>query len=159
MSGFEIIVAIVTVLIAIYGAGLSTYTHIARSRERRRVLKVSIKEGAVGLGGKLGDWSLIFAISNPGFMPIVLSSIALLLPDGKTVVFFRPQGTANLPHELAPGRQCQFWTGLFDLAVELSHQGYKGLVRLKLRVTDETDCEHLSKGYTLNIEQWSQTKS
>jgi hypothetical protein len=85
------VVTVVTALVAVYGAGLSTYTFFAKRRESRRLVKVELSRGILGTYPEVSH-VLLLSASNPGNRAVTLEGISFDLPDKRQVVLFKPDG-------------------------------------------------------------------
>lgn len=142
---------IVTALVALYAAGLSTYNFIMERRDKRPSLNVRLSYGALTLSDH-GQIVLLFNVSNAGSQPITLTSIGVRLNDKRTLYMPQLSGTASLPIELQPGQGRLFWMLPHVVAQSLHEQGYNGEQKVRAVCTDATGREHFSKSWTFNIE-------
>src|SRR5205807_2504081 len=92
-----------TAVIAIYGAGLSTYTFIMNRREKRRVLTVKANHALAPDSHGNAEELIIIGVSNPGFQNVTVVSVSIELPNRKQLVFPNPRSDKRIPHELTPG--------------------------------------------------------
>src|SRR5258708_38423807 len=74
---------IIPTVLAIYGAGLSTYIAFTARREKRHQLQVAISHGFLVAGPHLGPTRVMVVASNSGHRPIVLQSAGMRLLDGR----------------------------------------------------------------------------
>jgi hypothetical protein len=81
---------IVTALVAVYGAGLSTYTFYLNKKQTQRHLTITFSQGFRTFGARTSNIMLFFTIANPGFKPVVVNDPHLKLPDGSSIYFFPP---------------------------------------------------------------------
>ena len=67
---------IIVAVVAVYGAGLSTYNLIQSNKEKRRQISISIAgEYQPYLGGKrFEEQELLFTITNPGYRTVSIYS-------------------------------------------------------------------------------------
>lgn len=137
---------IVTAVVAVYGALLSTYNLYVSLREKRRKVSITFSEGLLTYSsGVLDEVMLFITISNPGFRSVSINAPYIKLPDNKTVVFPDPASNVSFPHELKEGKSCMLWTGRDNLAGMLLQKGYAGQIRLLAEVKDETGEVYSSK--------------
>ena len=142
---------IVIALVAIYAAGLSTYTFIQDKRDKRPLLKVRLTYGILDYVTR-GEIAMLFSMSNPGSRPVTVTSVCLLLPDKRTMVVRQLQGTAPLPVELQPGQGQTYWMLPRDVAQTLQKEGYRGVLNVRATCTDATGRDYHSKAGTFDIE-------
>jgi hypothetical protein len=135
----------VTVLVAGYGAVLSTYnTYISRKQSRHQI-KVKISFGWLTYGPNLGDDMVMTEASNPGHRAVTLTSVGFLLPDGRQLVLTFAQGSASLPHHLSEGTSITHWIPLIDLKRSIHEAKFAGKVKLRAFYNDAVGARHLSK--------------
>ena len=66
--------ALITALVALYGAALSTYTLVSSRHDKRRRVKVELSTGFLVHGPDLSTYMLFIGVSNPGHIPVTLQS-------------------------------------------------------------------------------------
>ncbi|MFV2045662.1 MAG: hypothetical protein ACC700_20835, partial [Anaerolineales bacterium] len=99
---------ITTILIAIYGAGLSTVLGIREWKRSRPSLHITAKHGyVVDVNGKDGEYSepvLVMKAANVGSGSIFLSGMGFVNKGGSKQVLTSPYPSGILPAELEEGR-------------------------------------------------------
>lgn len=152
----ESIALIVTALVAVYGAGLSTWTFYHNRARTRIRLNIEIAMGFLPvMGSGLGPTNLILEVSNPGHRAVTVQPPSILLPDGRQVVFMNPNSEVEFPFELREGKNCHSWTPLRDLAIQIGDAGLSGTVDLVASVKDLVGNEFKSKKWPLDVDDWS----
>jgi len=148
--------AIVTAIVALYGAGLSTYILIANRKEKQRQLSVSFSTGSLTYGTELSPQMLFINITNPGNRAVTIYSPSIKLPDSRQMFFRDPQqADVGFPHELKEGKNCRVWIEMKELAMQLAAEGYPGKVHLSAKVEDATGKSYKSKGsWKLDLNKW-----
>jgi len=137
---------IVTALIALYGAGLSTLIALREWKARRPDIKVEISEGAVGLPD--GGWSghMIFCNAlNRGHKAITLQLVGFQQPNGEQYVIPYPSPYVRFPYDLLPEKSCKVFTPASDLAAYLKSRGYLQKVSLIGFYNDDVGRRYRSK--------------
>ena len=146
--------AIITAVVAVYGAGLSTYILIRNYREKRRQLTVTFSNGWLTFGPELSKFMLFITIANPGNRTVTINCPHIKLPDGKSMFFPNPMSDVTFPYELKEGKNCRVWIEMELLKRDLIEHGYTGNVNLKARVEDRTGKLYKpKKPWKLNIEE------
>lgn len=98
---------IFTVIIAIYGAALSTYLGINELRRRRPRLSVSADHGYLyDSAGNPSEPIISMEAVNHGSQTIYLNGVGFMNEDGTKQHLTRPYPQGILPTELDPGRKC-----------------------------------------------------
>jgi len=121
---------IVTAVVAIYGAVLSTYALLSKRREKQRQVKVSLSMGLMALPSGECPAVVLIEASNPGDRAVTLTNPGILLPNRSTVVWPRPQSHVQFPYDLPEGKRCTAWTEAGGLAQLLTEHGFSGKIKL-----------------------------
>ncbi len=145
---------IITAAVALYGAVLSTFMLVSNTREKRRHVKVEIKNGFLPRGPELGPPMLLIGLSNPGHRPVTIQYPALRLPTGASMVFLEPQSDVRFPYELAEGKNCTVWAEMSLIAQQLVEQGITGTVGLVAECSDAVGITYKSKAWSFNASEW-----
>lgn len=148
------VIGLLTVLIALYGAILSTYIFVSQKKANKRTIKVKLSTGFISMGSSLGETRLIIEIINPGNRTVTICSTGLNLPGSKTVPSLGDNTHIKMPHELTEGKNCHFWFGMKNLASGLKDAGLSGKVMVVGYATDGADNTYTSKPYPFDVEQW-----
>ena len=144
-----------TAILGIYGAALTTYSISSARKQNRRQVKVTVNYGYLTYGRALGDEQMfILSASNPGQRAVTLTGVGFQLPDKRTLVLPYPQGT-QLPHQLMEGTNCQHFVSIRDVARELSRSGFSQKVKLIGFYRDAVDVWHRSRPFPFNISEWA----
>ena len=145
---------ILTALVAVYGAGLATYTAVSSYLRNRRHIKVELSLGI--MAPAIGNTSTVLLItaSNPGDKPVTANSITLELPDRKHAILPHYPGSAQLPKELLPGQALTVYVDAHDFSKDTRDSGYSGTVRLRARCYEATGQLFKSKKLKYSIESW-----
>jgi len=146
---------IVTIIVAVYGAILSTYNFLVERRKHRPSVNVKISQGFLSSGaGDVSDLMLFLSASNPGEKAVTLASHGFELPNKKNLVFPRAQSDVTFPCELLPEKGCQVWMPVLDVARALRSEGFSGKVKLVGFYRDQVGRTHRSKPYEFNVDEW-----
>jgi len=121
----------ITLIIASYGALLSTYSIWNKRQEQRRKIKVELSYGLLR-AGLTSDVSSVLIISakNTGRKTVTLSSMGLVLPDKKYLAFLYPKSNVSFPYDLPEGKDCNVWIETEELTKDLKKGGYSGKISL-----------------------------
>lgn len=136
---------LVTAIVAIYGAVLSTYNLVVTRRDKLRGVTVQLRFGFMPIGPDLGAQMLFIEASNPGHRPVQLTSVGLLLPDRRTIAWMQPQASRPLPAELSEGQSCSAWMPLEEVEQQLRRHGYKGKLKVRGFYDDALGKRHYSR--------------
>lgn len=147
----ETVVQIITAIVAVYGAGISTYTLVSNNKEKKRQIKVSLSIGYIVDRGNGDDPMLIITVTNPGFRTVTINTPEILLPDGKKMFFPDPLSNVTFPFELHEGKNCMLWTKRQDLLEELIRAQYSGTIKIKGACRDATDKVYISKSFDIKL--------
>ena len=123
---------IVTGVVAIYGAMLSSWNAYSSYRAKRRSINVEVSYGCETYqGGEWGPQSIIVTALNKGHQPITLAGAGIRWPDGRTSVCLGPSGNTRFPHELDGGKSCMVCLPIREIVPPMKNVGFSGKVRLK----------------------------
>jgi hypothetical protein len=122
---------VITLIIAVYGALISTIKVIYDRSKHTRRLKVKLVSGFISQGGFVEPEVLFLTAVNVGFTGIILNSVGFLLPDNKKTAIVRPNSYVRFPHTLSGGNKCEVWKGKRQFARELKEHGFSGKIKIK----------------------------
>jgi hypothetical protein len=140
----------VTVLVALYGALLSTYNAYVARKQSRHQIDVKITFGWLTYGPNLSDDMVMVGASNPGHRAVTLTSVGFLLPDGRQLALMT-EGSKPLPHHLSEGTSIQHWIPQHELIETLRKQRFSGPVKLRGFYNDAVGATHLSKPVSFKL--------
>jgi hypothetical protein len=148
---------IITLVIASYGAILSTYSVWSKRKEQKRELKVLLRYGVVSnsiLSHRPSTMLFICAL-NTGKKTVTLTSMGLILPrkDKNYFTFIRPDSNVSFPHDLLEGKSCDVWTETKKLAENLKQEGFSGKIKLKGYYGDAIGRRYKSKSINFDIDE------
>lgn len=107
MTSFELAIAAITAVVALYGAILSTYN--LSIERRKQVPRVRVK---VALGNQHPDGMELFEArlflnaANDGQCAVTIANCGLRIKGGEEVVVGHQQRDIRLPVEVPPGKSC-----------------------------------------------------
>lgn len=143
---------IITLLIALYGAILSTYKVVFDYLRESRRLKVEVSYGFLSWGNNVGPEMLVISAINNGFKDITLNSVGFILPDKTRVHITEPQSNVKFPYTISGGNNCIVWKPQKQFAIELKKNGYSGKIRLRGYYQSATGKIYKSKPIDFDIE-------
>jgi hypothetical protein len=151
-TGWDIII---TLIIAMYGAILSTYSIWNARQEHRREVKVRLSYGFSTHPFAPQGLLLIIEALNTGRKTVTLSSTGLILPtkDKKYYTFLRPNSNVTFPYDLPEGKNCSVWIGTKELSENLKQEGYSGKIELKGYYGDAIGGKYKSKSIKFDIDK------
>lgn len=148
-SGWDIIV---TLIIALYGAILSTISILNSRQEHKREVKVKLSFGFLP-HVSVKELMLILSALNTGTKTATLSSMGLALPEEKILYFTQPNSYVRFPHDLVEGKDVIVWLTTKELADDLRQEGYSGLISIKGFYRDAIGNEYKSKAVKFDIKK------
>jgi len=147
---------VITILLGIYGAGLTTYTIWDKRRDRNPSIKVSLAQGIPLFGNRAGDPMLTIRASNHGEKEIKLTGVGLYLPKTKqNAPIFQPRSDRPFPCVLPAGESCSVFLDLKDTAQDMLEQGFTERVKLRAYIGDAADRRYLSNTFVLRTREWA----
>ena len=145
-------IQILTALVALWGAGLSTYTFVTNRRDKRRVLKVRLRYALVPNIKSEPESRITITVSNPGYHSLTVTSVSFRLPSRKQLVYPYAQSDKSLPHELTPGTQLTVFISARQMVKDLKKGSFSGVVRLVGVCSDALGGEHKSSPYDFDMD-------
>lgn len=145
----ETFFAIVTVIIALYGAALSTYTASVQRRDKKRRVDVTLSYGLVGISGVPG---VLMEGKNSGERPVHISFGGISLPNGMVIALPASRFVQGMPHDLLDGKSLTAFASAEELAGHLREQGYTGDVVIVGVLRSALGVEYKSDPFTVNVE-------
>lgn len=133
-------------LLALYGAGLSTWLAVVQRRDKHPRVKVKATYGFLTAGSQLSEQQVLIEIANIGEKPITISSGGLLLPNKVTLMggMRSENTTAPLPHELNHGKSFTMWFDLRQVEMALAQSGFPPGSEIRAKFCDQTSNVYLS---------------
>ena len=141
----------IALIIAVYGAGLSTLQlHDSRAEKARRV-EVSLIYGGVIAKGVIHQKALAVTVWNPSYQEVAIAAAGILLPDGGRIYVLDPKAPTRVP----PGDNLQGrWAGqdLVRFCDIIAAKGFNGEVTLVGFCQDGLGAFHNSAPLQFNAE-------
>ena len=88
---------IITAVVAVYGAALSTYTMIQDRKEKRRQIRMKPSNGMLTFGPELSPAMLLIEATNPGNRTVILDTAGIFLHLTGVMSRFSPAGNFPVP--------------------------------------------------------------
>lgn len=154
-SGTPLWTTIIFAFVAVYGATLSSWEFVSRRSESKPRLKVEPTFGFLPRGPSIGPTMLLVQVSNVGHRVVHVQAPALLLPDGKQIVFLQPQSHVQFPHRLEEGTNCLIWTPVGELSRQLIEEGYTGKVSVRNFCKDQVGNEYKGGSINVDTDDWA----
>ncbi len=144
---------VITTIIAIYGACLSTFVLIYSFWTNRDHGEVKFENGVMLDAQNQPIETICLIIQNHEGKDIAISTYKILFPNGK--FFFQvPVNTLNkpnIPSVLSPRRKLSIIFDKSNIVNCLKQQGYNGEVNVKGRFISDVDKEYDSKNFKISI--------
>jgi hypothetical protein len=144
--------ALITALVAVYGAALSTYTAFVNRQEKQRRVNIRLYYGTLIHGPSVDSNVVVIEISNPRYRSVIVNAPRLKLPDGRTVGFLDPISNVTFPYELREGTSCLVWITAAELSFQLAANGFSGSVKLIGLCRDATGKTYKGKPFKFDME-------
>ncbi len=145
---------VLTAILGIYGAILTTYTIYKQRKDKKPNVKTSISMGFMTGGFGASELFLFVKAANHGETPVVLSSWQLILPHKRQLIYPNANGQSHLPFALEQNRNYQVWVPVKVIARSLNKYGYKNKINIKAVYFDELENKYISKDFKFDIKEW-----
>ena len=147
----EIVKLIVTPVVAIYAALLSTILAIMECRRRKPRLKLEIREDR---GWRENcDYVVLVRVANSGMIRVVPFAWDVRLQGAQRGFGGLSRASEPVPAELQPGDWWEFYVDAEQLAQALAEQGLSGKVNVVGCCADGLGKEHTSKPLLFDIDK------
>ena len=146
---------IVTALVAVYGAIMSTITFLSNRKDKQCKLTIKISdENKRPIRGQV--FMIVVTVFNSGNRDITIDSPKILFPNGKSIGFPDYDSDENFPHRLVEGTKCTIWVGKERIANYLEEKGFKGIVKFFVEIEDGKGRKYRSKDFwKINTAEWA----
>jgi hypothetical protein len=128
---------------AVCGVAFGLYTLLAKRRDSKRDVKVTLTERLTDSAQP--SYVLVLHAANAGRRPVTLTSPEIALPGGRRLALPRPVSTAGIPCTLAESADCTVIVGAQEIASAFAQLRLSGTVRLVGQFTDTLGRVHRSK--------------
>lgn len=147
-------VQVITVVVAVYGALLSTYVFATQLIEKRKRITVSLSMGFLTFGSRLSESQLLLQAANVGHRTVTLSAWCVRTPGDEQILMPVGNSQPSFPCELADGKAATCWLEAKEVARIRREKGNIGSVRLVGEVRDATGKRFKSKPITFRLTEW-----
>ena len=147
---------IITIIVAIYGAILSTVNIILHIKTQKTSLLVKLSEGyLVGREYRDDNLYLFWNAYNKGAKKIKLSMVGFRIKGIKKYfqIPYQMKPGIQLPFEIKPGNSYCCWTTTKQVAESLKKVGCSSEVKIIGYFTDAIKNRYYSQPYRFNIEE------
>jgi len=140
-----------TLVLAAYGALLSTIKVLADWFESRRRVEFAIMRG--GVGAELGFEPVVFLrVSNPGQREVTLDELGIELPDSRELMYRHPKGDiGELPAGVGAWKSASAWIALSEIKTMLGRQYHQPTVEVRAKARDALGKIHLGPPVTVDL--------
>lgn len=132
-----------------WGAGLSTYSALARRREKKRRVNVRLTTGIIALASRKSEPMFLIKASNPGEREVSLTGVGVQYPDGTKSYLSQPR--TPMPYALGEGQSCTNWIPTATIRSGLIKQGIVGRVRLRGFYDGAIGTQYVSKPIDFDV--------
>jgi hypothetical protein len=137
---------IITLIIAAWGACLSTFVYLQSVwKERRHVVVIRSPAFFAYPDGNVGTQQTQIEVVNHGHRPVVVSAPTIRLPNKKHMNLVGAKGAMDFPKRLEDGESASLYIGDADITRALKRAGYSGVVALWPTCTDKTGNRYWGK--------------
>lgn len=148
------ILKLITLLIALWGALLSSYSALSRHWHKTRRLRVTLlRAPQFEMPDSLEPSFRIEAV-NPGERTVTIKSCVLRVKSGGWLSIPTERCEIMFPHELQEGENCRCWIELGNVARELHSKDFAGQVKVAGEFCDSLGKRFQSKWTKFRIGEW-----
>jgi len=153
----------ITLVIAIWGAGLATVLGIREILNSRGRLIVRIHPRAIIGSDYPGDKQvdqLIINAANRKSVPVTISGCSLRIRGEKWVYYLNPSncGGNTIPHEVVQGKDWNLWLDSSIISEQAIANNLSGSVKLRAELNDQTGRHHRSRYIKFHVEEHLQSE-
>lgn len=147
------VIQIVTLMIAIYGAVLATYTAVRAYFRDQPALKVKMSH-SYGVGSMAGRAWLTVTVVNVGHRPVTICNPGFMLPDRARLFSPEEEARLGLPGKLAEGGSVDLRIAYEDVRSGLMQRGLREAL-LRPVCSDATGRNFIGKGQHVSVDRLS----
>ncbi len=144
-------VEIITLIIAGWGALLSTFLAVIKIVENRQKLQVTLEYSVPSTNPD--QMNLSIGSTNVGKRPVTINGCGIRLPNKRNITIFTNFPT-ELPVRLEDGDSLTIWDDAHSIAELVSSKGYQKKIKIKGYVQDTTGKKYFSKKLDFDPQQW-----
>jgi hypothetical protein len=148
---------VITIIVAIYGAALSTFNFLIAYLERRRRVTVKLTRGIIGTVPEPTN-TFILTAANPGHRLVTLSGCSLLLPNRQQLIMLGAAGSVQFPCDLKEGQSCAVYFPLIEVVEAMLKEGFSGRIALKAVFRDALGNNYESEPFDGNLQEWAKIR-
>lgn len=161
---------IVTAILALYAAGLSTYIAVREWRAKTADIRVKTHMGLklqkavgheVGWYEPSGPALVVLTATNPGERPVILSSVGFVASQQKHSLRFDVHisdlnTTGEFPYKLSPEESCEVSIEARKIAATVKRTGrFRGMVEVAGFYQDQIGRTHMGRGVQFDVEVYA----
>jgi hypothetical protein len=144
----------VTAVVAVYGAGLATYTAVTTRRATERLLKVRLTLHVIADRPEPRT-VLMLRAASAGQRKVKLQGACIRFPDGRQFFPLDPLLAAFLPREIAEAETLDIPVAIEHVVQALQESGYDGRVSLRAEFRDILDVRYVSRPLRGSLAHWA----
>ncbi|MGH9869196.1 MAG: hypothetical protein ACREAA_13670 [Candidatus Polarisedimenticolia bacterium] len=148
----------VTAAVAVYGAGLATYTAVTTRRATERLLKVGLTLNVLGDRPEPRTVMMLCAASA-GQRKVKIQSACIRFPHGRQFIPLEPSLADFLPWEIGEAETLDIPVPIEHVVQALQQVGYEGRVALRAEFRDILDVRYVSRPLRGNVATWARLAS
>jgi hypothetical protein len=147
----------IILIIAVWGAVLSSYILLSDFQKNIKKIKVNIYHGFISGVSVESSAVITMEAINLGYRNVKLASMGFILPDNQKVVLVQPKSNLQFPYTLSEGEKCNVWKEVKEFSEELKTHGYSGEIKLVGYYENAVGKVFKSKKFDFTIESESET--
>ncbi len=144
---------IITLLIAVYGAFLSTYSLIVSRKDKKAKLHIIIEMSNTSPIKQTKPPFFQIRILNVGLFDIRVSKAILIVKNSRDFIETESKHV-DFPYDLERGKSFHLLMDMEDIAIKLNNMGFQKRVRVRGKVFDAIGNEYKSRSANFNVNKW-----
>lgn len=145
-----------TFALALYGAGLATYSAMQARKRDRRSIKVRLTTMMYTYGPNLGPPMVSIEVVNDGHRAMVVDVPQLMVASdpGRVIAFTDADGIKHFPAKLGEGETSAIRVEYREVATALLRGGHTAKVKLLAVCKDSTGQVYRSAPWDVDVQEW-----
>lgn len=143
----------ITIIIAIYGAIISTYSLYLNRKDKIATIRVRLKENHIIAGELHGPPFIQLEALNFGLLDITFNH-AFITTKNKKSKFYPEHKHIHFPYDLAKGKSLQIVCNPENISIKFHKDGFSSSIKIIGIFTDAIGNEYKSRPIKFDVTKW-----